>query len=294
MGILLLGANGQVGWELRRSLSPLAPIHAFDREQADLADHARLRRIVRDLSPALIVNAAAYTAVDRAEEERDLAFDVNGRAPGILAEEASRIGSPLVHFSTDYVFDGTSDRPAREDDPTAPLNVYGKSKLAGEEAVRGSGCSYLIFRTSWVYSMRGRNFLLTVKRLAGELEELRIVADQIGAPTWARSIAESTALAVARSSGPGDFGAIREMSGIYNMTASGKTSWHGFAEAIVDRLRISGTPMRSDRVVPIATSEYPVPAKRPACSLLDCSKLGETFGIVMPDWREQLQLCVES
>ena len=292
MTILLLGANGQVGWELRRTLAPLGPVRALERAEADLADPDALSRAVRETAPSLIVNAAAYTAVDRAEEDEALARAINADAPGLLAAEAKRLGIALVHYSTDYVFDGAGDRPATESDPTAPLNAYGRTKLAGEAAIRESGCAHLILRTSWVYSTRGANFLLTVRRLAGQLEELRIVGDQIGAPTWARGIAEATALVLARCGAPGDAGALSEKSGLYHMTAAGETSWHGLAEAIVDWMRATGQPVRCKKVHPIPTSDYPTPAKRPANSLLDCTKLRETFGIVMPDWREMLELCV--
>ncbi len=293
MTILLLGANGQVGWELRRALAPLGPVRALERAEADLADPDALSRAVRETAPSLIVNAAAYTAVDRAEEDEALAQAINADAPGLLAEEAKRLGIALVHYSTDYVFDGAGDLPARESDPTAPLNAYGRTKLAGEAAIRDSGCAHLILRTSWVYSMRGANFLLTVKRLAAELEEMRIVADQTGAPTWARGIAGATALILARCGAPAETGGLAEKGGLYHLTASGETSWHGFAEAIVDWMRATDQPVRCKQVHSIPTSDYPTPAKRPANSLLDCAKLGETFGIVMPDWRDQLGLCVD-
>ena len=293
MTILLLGANGQVGWELRRTLAPLGPVRALERSDADLADPDALSRIVRETVPSLIVNAAAYTAVDRAEEDEALARAINADAPGVLAEEAKRLGIALVHYSTDYVFDGTGSRPAIESDPTRPLNVYGRTKLAGEAAIRDSGCAHLILRTSWVYSMRGANFLLTVQRLAGQLEELRIVADQTGAPTWARGIAEATALVLARCGAPRDPGGLAENGGLYHMTAAGETTWHGFAGAVVDWMRTSGQPVLCKQVSPIPTSDYPTPAKRPANSLLDCSKLNDAFGIAIPDWRDQLNLCVD-
>lgn len=293
MTILLLGANGQVGWELRRALAPLGPVRALERAEADLADPDALSRAVRETAPSLIVNAAAYTAVDRAEKDEALARAINADAPGLLAEEAKRLGIALVHYSTDYVFDGAGDRPAREDDPTAPRNAYGRTKLAGEAAIRDSGCAHLILRTSWVYSMRGANFLLTVRRLAGELEKMRIVADQTGAPTWARGIAGATALTLARCGVPGDVGALAEKGGLYHMTASGETSWHGFAEAIVDWMRATGQSVRCKQVHPIPTTDYPTPAIRPANSLLDCTKLREAFGIAIPDWRDQLDLCVD-
>jgi len=291
--ILLLGGNGQVGWELRRTLAPLGAVRALERADVDLADGGALSRIVRETAPSLIVNAAAYTAVDRAEGEAELVHAVNGAAPGILGEEAKRLGAGLVHFSTDYVFDGTASTPYRESDTPAPVNVYGQSKLAGEEAIEGSGCAHLILRTSWVYSMRGANFLLTVRRLAGELEELRIVEDQRGAPTWARLIAETTAIVLGACGAPTSSGGLADRGGTYHLTAAGSTSWCGFATAIVDWLREAGQPMRCRRVLPIPTSDYPTPARRPANSLLDCEKIQERFGLRMPDWNEQLRLCVD-
>lgn len=293
MTILLLGANGQVGWELHRALAPLGPVRALERAEADLSDPDALRHAVREVAPSLIVNAAAYTAVDRAEKEEALAGAVNADAPGLLAEEAKRLGIALVHYSTDYVFDGVGGRPAMEDDPTAPLNAYGRTKLAGEAAIRDSGCAHLILRTSWVYSMRGANFLLTVKRLAAELEEMRIVADQTGAPTWARGIAGATALILARCGAPAESGVLAEKSGVYHLTAAGETTWHGFAEAVVDWLRVTNRPVRCKDVRAIPTSDYPTPAKRPANSLLDCTKLRRSFGVGIPDWREQFDLCVD-
>ena len=291
--ILLFGGNGQGGWELRRALAPLGVVRALERGDVDLADGSALRRVVRHERPSLIVNAAAYTAVDRAENDAELAFAVNAKAPGILAEEAKRLDIALVHYSTDYVFDGTARRPYTEDDDPAPLGVYGESKLAGERAVADSGCAHLILRTSWVYSLRGANFLLTVRRLAGELEELRIVDDQYGAPTWSRMIAEATAVVLARCGAPGATRSFAERGGLYHLTASGQTSWHGFAEAIVDWLRKTHQTVRCKRIRAIPTSEYPTPAKRPANSLLDGTKLFETFGVAMPDWREQINLCLE-
>ncbi len=292
--ILLLGGNGQIGWELRRTLAPLGPVTALERTDVDLADGKALRKVVRDAAPALIVNAAAYTQVDRAEKDAALAQAVNGTAPGILGEEANRLNAGLVHISTDYVFDGAAARPYREEDAAAPISVYGKSKLAGEAAVAGSGCAHLILRTSWVYSMRGSNFLLTIRRLAGELDELRIVEDQRGAPSWARMIAEATAAILVRCGAPSDTGLLTEKGGLYHLTASGQTSWHGFAEAIVDWLRATGQPVRCRRVLAIPTAQYPTPAKRPANSLLDCTKLRDAFGIALPDWRDQLALCTET
>src|SRR5688572_17220170 len=225
MRVLLIGRSGQVGWELQRSLAPLGELVALDRAGMDLSDPDSIHRAIADARPAVIVNAAAYTAVDRAESEPDLAMRINGIAPGIIADEAARIGALMVHYSTDYVFDGTRDAPYREDDPPSPLNVYGRTKLAGEEAVRAAGGAHLIFRTSWVYAARGSNFLLTMLRLAGERSELGIVNDQVGAPTWARSIAELTALAL--GTGGADPGRARDASGVYHLAAGGSVSWYG-------------------------------------------------------------------
>jgi dTDP-4-dehydrorhamnose reductase len=289
--ILLFGGNGQVGWELRRTLAPLGRVQTLERADVDLVDHDALRRVVREAAPSLIVNAAAYTAVDRAEDDTDLAHTVNAEAPRILAEEAKRLDSGMVHFSTDYVFDGSASRPYLETDTPSPVNVYGESKLAGERAIQDTGCAHLILRTSWVYSMRGANILLTVRRLAGELEELRIVGDQRGAPTWSRAIAEATALLLAHCGAPGGIGDLQDRGGLYHLTASGETSWHGFAVAVVDWMKATGQPLRCMRILDIPTTDYPTPARRPANSSLDCGKLREAFGIMLPDWRELLGLC---
>lgn len=291
--VLLIGSTGQVGWELRRTLLPLGQVFAANRPELDLSSADSIRAVVRDAAPSLIVNAAAYTAVDRAEQEEELALAINGTAPGILAEEAKRRDIPLVHYSTDYVFDGTATRPYTEDDAPGPLGAYGRSKLAGERAVGAADGAYLIFRTSWVYASRGSNFLLTMQRLAREREELRVVADQRGAPTWARSIAEATAAVLARCGVPGDIGFLAERAGIYHMSAAGETTWHGFASAIVDAMREHGGKVLAGKVTPIATADYPTPAARPAYSILDNSKLSGTFGISLPDWREQLALCLD-
>lgn len=281
--ILLSGINGQVGWELQRTLQPLGEVIALDRKAFDLADADQMRSIVREFKPSIIVNPAAYTAVDKAEGEADLAMAINGTAPGILAEEARRIGALLVHFSTDYVFGGDADAPYAEDAPTAPINSYGRSKLAGEQAVAASGCRHLIFRTSWVYGLRGHNFLRTMLRLARERDELRVVADQHGAPTWARLIAEATSLALARHDG---------QQGIYHLAAAGATTWHGFAEALLARALEGGILDKAPPVRRIASADFPTPAKRPAYSLLSCRRLQQEFGIALPDWKLQLQLCI--
>jgi dTDP-4-dehydrorhamnose reductase len=269
--ILLTGATGQVGWELRKTLAPLGEVKFFDRFGLDLADTPPLVATVRALQPEVIVNAAAYTAVDKAEAERDLAFAINARAPRVLAEEAKRIGALLVHYSTDYVFDGEKGSPYVESDPTHPISAYGESKLAGEQAIAKSGCRHLILRTSWVYGPRGRNFYLTMLRLAKERPELEVVDDQVGAPTSSLEIARATATLLAKGA-----------QGLYHMTAAGETTWCGFARAILKGAGIA-TP-----VAPIRTEDYPTPAKRPRNSRLDCSKLRKETGIALAGWEEAL------
>jgi len=269
--ILLTGATGQVGWELRKTLAPLGEVRHLDRFGLNLADVPTLVASVRALQPGIIVNAAAYTAVDKAESERDEAFAVNATGPRVLAEEAKRIGALLVHYSTDYVFDGEKPSPYVEDDPTHPLSVYGESKLAGEQAILKSGCRHLVLRTSWVYGPRGRNFYLTMLRLAKERPELRVVDDQVGAPTSSLEIARATAALLAKGA-----------QGLYHMAAAGETSWRGFARAILKQAGMS-TP-----VVPIRTEDYPTPAKRPRNSRLDCSKLRREHGVALAPWEEAL------
>jgi dTDP-4-dehydrorhamnose reductase len=290
--LLLTGADGQVGWELRRTLAPLGPVVALRRPELDLADADALRAVLRAHRPSAVVNAAAYTAVDRAESERALAFAVNAVAPGVLAEEAARLGVPLVHYSTDYVFDGTKGAPYTEDDPVAPLGAYGEGKLAGDEAVRRAGGPRLVFRTSWVYAARGHNFLRTMLRLAHEREELRVVADQIGVPTPARLVAEVTAQLLARHATQHGFALPGETSGVYNVAARGATTWHAFAAAIV-ALDPRRAHQRCRAVVPIATADFPTPARRPAYSVLDPTRLERTFGLRMPEWREGLELVMD-
>lgn len=293
MKILLLGANGQVGFELARALAPLgelrvaaraglpgAPAHAL---VVDLANPETLDAALHEVQPTVVVNAAAYTAVDRAEDEANLADRINHWALTVLGAWAARSGALVVHYSTDYVFDGRGTRPYREDDATAPLGVYGRSKLAGEIALRESGCEHLILRTAWVYAARGHNFLRTMLRLARERDELRVVADQHGAPTAARLIAATTALAVARL-GEAD-GAL---SGTYHLSAAGSCSWHEFAEALLRRAAAAGLIARKPRVVPIATADYPTRATRPAYSVLDTTRLRETFGLHLPPWQAGL------
>lgn len=286
--ILLTGSNGQVGWELARTLSTLGQVIALDSRAMNLAEPAAIRRVVGETRPHVIVNPAAHTAVDKAESEPDLARAINAVAPGILAEEADKLGALLVHYSTDYVFDGSGDRPWQEDDATAPLNVYGSSKLAGENAVREGCRRHLIFRTSWVYGLRGANFLLTMRRLMRERPELKIVADQIGAPTWCRGLAEATAQALAQVVSPARGADRPEPWGVYHMTNAGETSWHGFAQAIQDL----DPPDAPARLLPIPSADYPTPARRPLNSRLDNDKLARVFGLRLPDWREALKLCM--
>lgn len=288
MRILITGKNGQVGYELERSLQGLGEIIALDRTQLDLGNSDEIRQTIRDIKPNLIVNPAAYTAVDKAESEPELAMQINGIAPGIMAEEASKIGSAIIHYSTDYVFDGTSARAYLEEDTPNPVNVYGQTKLAGELAIQASGALFLILRTSWVYAMRGQNFLLTIKRLAKERDALRIIDDQHGAPTWARTIADTTAHIVAKSSSKSGLINNQEAwSNIYHLTAQGHTTWHGFANEILSQANIDKIPT----LTAIPTTEYPTPAIRPLNSRLCSDKLIKTF-CDLPQWREALKLCM--
>ena len=287
MNILLTGKNGQVGWELQRTLQPVGKVAAFSHAGLDLADAAAIRSKLDEVRPNVIVNAAAYTAVDKAESEPELAHEVNAVAPALLAQEAARRGALLIHYSTDYVYDGAKAAPYVESDKTNPLGAYGRSKLAGEEGIRASGCDHLIFRTSWVYAARGANFLRTILRLAAEREELRIVMDQIGAPTWARLIAEATALALRQALAERRHG--RFESGLFHLACAGETSWHGFASAIVEGRQ----GLRVKAVTPITTVDYPTPAQRPANSRLDTGAFRARFGLALPDWRDCLQLCLE-
>ena len=294
-GILLIGAGGQIGWELCRTLAPLGTVVAAGRSDTshpvDLSDPDRLRQLVRRLTPTVIVNAAAYTAVDRAEEEPALARAINAVAPAVLAEEAERLGALLVHYSTDYVFDGTKGAPYLESDATAPLNVYGQTKRDGEEAVAASAGAHLILRTSWVYGMRGQNFLLTMLRLAREREHLRVVDDQRGVPNWSRLLAEATAQAVALGHENGHW--RRELSGLYHLSCSGEASWHEFAARILDwEAGQAKAPIAS--LEPIPSTEYPTPAKRPEAVVLDSSRLHDAFGLRLPRWERGLSLCLES
>jgi dTDP-4-dehydrorhamnose reductase len=284
MKILILGANGQAGRELARVLASVGTVAAWDRASADLEDLPGLAGKVRAAAADVIVNAAAYTAVDRAESEPDRAFRVNAEAVGILAGCARESGAWLVHYSTDYVFDGTSDRPYAETDAAHPLNVYGRSKLAGEESVRASGCRHLIFRTSWVFAPRGQNFVSTILRLAADKELLRIVRDQIGAPTSARLIGEVTRRALE------SIDQTPCPEGTYHVAARGEASWHEYACFIVEEARRLGYKMRvgPDRIMPVPTSDYPQPAARPANSRLNTGKLESWLGIALPAWQTEV------
>jgi dTDP-4-dehydrorhamnose reductase len=289
--LLVTGKNGQVGWELHRSLQCLGEVHAVDRAQLDLERPERITAYLDQLAPDVIVNAAAYTAVDKAESEEGLATTVNGVAPGVIAVWAARHGRLLLHYSTDYVFDGSGSSPWKPSDAPAPLSVYGRTKLAGERAIAEAGGQYLVLRTSWVFASRGRNFLRTMLRLAQEREELRIVDDQWGAPTCARLIADTTAQIVARSLVERREGSFR--SEILHLTASGATSWHGFAAAIIGDARAAGRGVKAKSLVAIPSSAYPTPARRPGNSQLDCSGLVDRFGLQLPDWRTGLSLCLD-
>ncbi|MCX7155318.1 MAG: dTDP-4-dehydrorhamnose reductase [Rhodocyclales bacterium] len=287
MKILLTGAAGQLGRELKRSLACLGELVACDRSQLDLAQPDALRTAVRAIAPTVVVNAAAYTQVDKAEAEPAVAEAINAVAPGILAEEARRLGALLIHYSTDYVFDGTKPTPYTEDDTPEPLAVYGRSKHAGEQAIAAAGGRHLIFRTSWVYGLHGANFMKTMLRLGREWDELRaplrVVGDQVGAPTWTRHLADVTALIVARKEVP---------DGLYHLAAAGETSWHGYAEAIFAAAQAAGLLDKSPMVHRITSADYPLPAPRPANSRLDCSCFRRDFGLALPDWHTGLIDCL--
>ncbi|ONT47178.1 dTDP-4-dehydrorhamnose reductase [Burkholderia cenocepacia] len=287
--ILVTGSLGQLGFELVRTLARHGHVVAADRTVVDLADLDRLRSVIRDLRPDLIVNAAAYTAVDKAESEPDLAMRINGEAPGIIADEAARAGAMVIHYSTDYVFDGRKDGPYVETDPTGPLNVYGRTKLAGEHAIARAGGKHLVFRTSWVYGTRGKNFLLTMRALAEKHDTLRVVADQIGAPTWSETLADLTSHVVAQlfTQQRDDSQWWAANSGVYHMTAAGDTSWAGFADAIFAESRRARRPL----VVPIPSDGYPTPAARPRNSRLSNAKLERAFGMRVPQWHDALTKC---
>lgn len=290
--ILLIGPTGQVGWELLRCLQPLGQVFSAGRNHSELAIDLTypdsIRKVIREVKPAIILNAAAYTGVDKAEQEPELANAINGTAPGIIAEESLRLKTLLIHYSTDYVFDGNHDLPFTETDAVNPLGIYGASKLAGEQAIATIGGQYFIFRTAWVYGLRGQNFLRTMQRLAKERDELKIVADQIGAPTWSLMIAQATAHILAQLRSPLHSINIEKLSGIYHLTCAGQTNWYEFAKAIIAQSD------KQARVLPITTADYPTPAKRPAYSVLSNAKLAETFGITLPAWDKALLICLKT
>lgn len=290
MKILLLGKNGQVGWELQRSLAPLGEVIALDHDGApglsgDFAHPESLAATVRDVAPDLIVNAAAHTAVDKAESEPELARAINALAPGVLAREAAALGALLVHYSTDYVFDGSGNAPWTEDAPTGPLSVYGATKREGEQLIRDSGCRHLIFRTSWVYAARGGNFAKTMLKLAAERDALTIIDDQYGAPTGAELLADVTAHAARMTL------ANPELAGTYHLAAGGETTWHGYARHVIEFARARGVAIKvaPDAIRPVPTSAFPTPAKRPANSRLDTRKLQQAFGLVLPPWQSGVE-----
>ncbi len=287
----MIGKEGQVGRELSSLLKPFGELTLFGKEDLDLTQADRIREQLHNVQPHVIVNAAAYTAVDKAEEEPDLALAVNGTAPAILAEEAKKLGAALVHYSTDYVFDGEKQDPYTEEDSPNPMGVYGRTKLAGDEAIQSTGLPHLIFRTAWVYGLKGKNFLLTIQRLAKERDELKIVDDQIGSPTWCRTIAQATANILTQilpQSSPGDLSHFEQASGLYNLVCGGQTSWFGFAQAILE----ASSSSQVTKLIPIPTSEYPTPTKRPQNSVLSTKKLKSAFGIAPPAWDVTLKYCL--
>ncbi len=290
--ILVTGRNGQVGHELRRTLHTLGEIVAVDRNELDLSKPEQIRRQIQTIKPDFIVNAAAYTAVDQAESDTETAMQINGTAPGIVAEEAKQIGAALIHYSTDYVFDGSKTTPYVETDTPTPVSVYGKTKLAGEQAIQAVGLPHLILRTSWVYGRHGKNFYNTILRLAHEREELGIVDDQIGCPTWSRSIAEATAQLIAQQLDKNNGEYFSGCSGIYNLVSSGQASWYGFAKHFLEL-----DPHKDRQVLKslkaIGTEDYPTPARRPAYSVMSTQKLSSTFKLRMPDWQECVELISE-
>ena len=293
--ILVTGGTGQVGGELVKTLSALGEVVAPARDQMDLTDAGNIREVIRSVQPRWIVNPAAYTAVDKAEREPELAYAINAEAVWVIGEEARRIGAGVIHFSTDYVFDGTSATPYVETDATGPVSVYGASKLAGEQALVESGAPYMIFRTSWVYGTRGKNFLLTILKLARERESLRIVADQHGAPTWSRDLADMTAHAIRHcedavfEQGGNLDNALTELGGIYHAAGAGETTWHGFASEAIRLQREREPRIRFAVTEAITTAEYPTPAKRPVNSRMNCGKLAARFGWSMMNWGESLR-----
>jgi dTDP-4-dehydrorhamnose reductase len=286
--ILIIGKNGQVGWELRRVLAPMGHITAVDFPEIDLCQPDSIRRWINEAQPDIILNAAAYTAVDKAEKEPELALKINGTAPGILAEEAKKRNALLVHYSTDYVFDGSKPTPYVETDTPNPISAYGQTKLAGDQAVQQVDGNHLIFRLCWVYGARGQNFMLTMMRLARERELLRVVGDQHGSPTWSRLIAETTGLAVQQLVADRDFSSRK---GVYNLCSTGYTTWHGFASEIIALMPEEGKKCR--QVDSITTADYPLPAKRPAFSKLSCDKLNSNFGLALPTWQDSLKMVLD-
>jgi dTDP-4-dehydrorhamnose reductase len=292
MRVLVTGARGQLGWELARAFQPIADVVAVDRSAMDLGDETSVRRVVREVAPDVVLNAAAYTAVDRAEDEQALAMRVNGDAPGWMADECRRLDALLVHYSTDYVWDGSGDAPRDERDPTSPCNAYGRSKLAGERAVAEAGGRWLTFRTSWVFADRGGNFPRTMLRLAAERERLSVVGDQHGAPTSARLLADATAHAVRGAVAETADGRFRP--GVYNVVAGGSTTWHGVAVAVVEGARERGLPVRAVEVDAIPSSAWPTRARRPANSRMSTSAFSERFGLALPHWRRGIDLFLDA
>ena len=291
MKILLTGKNGQVGWELNRSLSRLGTIFAMGRNDMDLSKPETLGPVIQDIRPDIIINAAAYTAVDKAESEPELAMIVNGTAPGVIAEEAKKIGAGMIHYSTDYIFDGKAKSPYKEEDATCPLSIYGKSKLAGEQAVAQAGIPHIIVRTSWIYSLRGSNFLNTMRKLVQTRKQIRVVDDQIGAPTWARAIAEGTTRILEQNlKGSTTTSKLITHSGIFHMSCLGETNWFVFANKILELSRLQ----KDTEVIPIPTIDYPTPTDRPKYSLLSNKKLKQVFHHEMPQWQDALQECLKS
>lgn len=289
MKILLLGKNGQVGWELQRSLATLGELVALDFDstdyRADFTEPESLAATVRAVRPDVIVNSAAHTAVDKAESEPALARTINATAPGVLAREAAALGATLVHYGTDYVFDGSGSKPRAEDAPTGPLSVYGATKLEGEDAIRASGCRHLILRTSWVYAARGGNFAKTMLKLAAERDQLTIIDDQFGAPTGAELLADVTAHALRT------LAARPELAGTYHAVAGGETHWHGYATHVIEWARARGHALKvaPDQILPVPTSAFPTPARRPLNSRLDTRKLREAFGVTLPPWQQGVE-----
>lgn len=288
--ILLTGSRGQIGWELKRTLATLGRVFSYDKETLDLADPSRIKALIREIKPQVIVNAGAYTAVDVAEKEEALSLAINGTAPGVFAEEAKKINALLVHYSTDYVFDGSSKTPYREENSSSPINAYGRTKLQGEKNILSVGGSHLILRTAWVYGLRGKNFLLTMLRLAKERRELKIVNDQMGTPNWSRMLAEATAQMILQVINATE----KDLSGIYHLSSSGQTTWAEFAEAIFDEYQKLQPAFSKPSIIKIPSSDYPTPAIRPKYSVLCNEKTMKTFKLHMPDWKEALKLCLEA